>query len=414
MATKLFLRSTQANGIGATYFDMVTTAGAGSTTAVVACDGSTQKQWTQTSGGALIQWISGRAPAGGFTLTTTDISIWAHESATAANAGGRYRLFKRAANGTETELDPASAYDDGVEFTKDTPTEMTWAGNPTDTAFAENDRILLKLYITNVGSMGSAQTCTLTYNAADAATGDSFLNIAETVTFKSEETAINANVASLTTTTFSAATNIETAFTANAASLTQTSYAASLNVETGVSASAGSLTFTTQAATVTGTAPPIEVNANTATLTLSSQAAAVKTNTSFTANAAAMTFSAQNATVSVAANVEVSANAASLALSAFAAAVKENISFSASSTAMTLTGFVASVKADTSFTAGTVAVGFSSFPATVTVTTSTATEIQAQCVPPLLVARAASIRTEPHHEFVVMEARRRRVNRFSF
>lgn len=186
MATKLFLRSTQTNGIGATYFDMVVAAGAGSTTAVVDTDGSTEKQWTQTSGGTLIQWISGRAPVGGFTLTTTDISIWAHESATAANAGGRYRVFIRTAAGVETEIG-GGPFDDGVEFAKTTPTEMLWTGNTTDQAFAENDRILLKLYITNVGVMGSRQTCTLTYNAADAATGDSFFNIAETVTFKAED-----------------------------------------------------------------------------------------------------------------------------------------------------------------------------------------------------------------------------------
>lgn len=166
---------------------MLTAAGAGSTTAVVNTVASgTEIQWTQTAGGTLIQWISGRAPVGGFTLTTTDISIWAHESGTAANAGGRYRVFKRTAAGVESELG-GGPFDDGVEFTKSTPTEMTWLGNVTDTAFAEDDRILVKVYITNVGVMGGGLTCTLTYNGADAATGDAFLNIAETVTFKPED-----------------------------------------------------------------------------------------------------------------------------------------------------------------------------------------------------------------------------------
>jgi hypothetical protein len=158
VATKLFLRSSQANGIGATYFDMLTTAGSGSATAVVNSAASgTEIQWTDTAGGSVVQFVSGRAPSGGFTLTSTDISIWALESNGQANCGGRFRVFKRAAN-------------------------------VTDTAFAENDRILLKLYITNVGTMGSGRTCTLTYNAADASTGDSFFNIAETVAFKTEST----------------------------------------------------------------------------------------------------------------------------------------------------------------------------------------------------------------------------------
>jgi hypothetical protein len=59
-------------------------------------------------------------------------------------------------------------------------------GNNTDQAFAENDRILIRAYITNIGTMGSGRTCTLTFNGADASTGDSFFNIAETVSFKSE------------------------------------------------------------------------------------------------------------------------------------------------------------------------------------------------------------------------------------
>lgn len=191
MATKLFLRTTQTNGIGATYFDMVTAAGAGAATAVVGTTtAGTEIQWTQTDGGAELLFVSGRVPAGGFTLTTTDISLWCHESGTGVDAGGAYRIFRRESDGTETELG-GGLYSDGVEFTKSTPTEMTWTGNPTDTAFAENDRILLKIKAVEAaaGAM-SIGTCTLTYNAADAATGDSFFNIAETVSFKAEEVTV--------------------------------------------------------------------------------------------------------------------------------------------------------------------------------------------------------------------------------
>jgi hypothetical protein len=194
MATKLFLRSTQNNGIGATYYDMVVAAGAAADTAVVNTAASgTEIQWTKTAGGAVAQWISGRVPAGGFTLTSTDISIWAAESNAQANAGGRFRVFKRAANGVETELG-GGPFNDGVEFGT-ANTEMLWVGNVTDTAFAEDDRILLKLYITNIGTMGSGRTCTLTFNAADGQTGDSFFNIAETVTFKGETAALSGTAA---------------------------------------------------------------------------------------------------------------------------------------------------------------------------------------------------------------------------
>jgi hypothetical protein len=133
-----------------------------------------------------VAWISGRAPSGGFTLTTTDVDAWCHESHMNANIGGRYRVFKRTAAGSVSELG-GGPFNDGVEFGT-SAASMTWAGNVTDTAFAEDDRILVRFYITNVGTMGSGFTGTLTFNAADASDGDSFFNIAETVTFKAEPT----------------------------------------------------------------------------------------------------------------------------------------------------------------------------------------------------------------------------------
>lgn len=185
-AVKLYLRSTQTNGIGSTYYDLLTTAGSSADTAVVDTTvAGTEIQFTKTAGGTVAQFISGRVPSGGFTLTSSDVSLWMEESSALVNAGGRYRLFKRESNGTETEL-AAGPFDDGVEFGT-SATEMTWAGDPTDTAFAEDDRVLLKIYVTNVGVMAIG-TATLTFNAADAATGDSFINIFPSVTFKSEGT----------------------------------------------------------------------------------------------------------------------------------------------------------------------------------------------------------------------------------
>lgn len=139
MATKLFLRNTAANGIG-TFFDMLATAGAGSATGVVNSAASgTQIQWTRTAGGTVLEYISGRVPAGGFTLSgTMTFSIWAHESNAQANCGARARVFKRAANGTVTEI-AGGPWNDGVEFGT-SAAEMTWTGTPTSTAFAEDDR----------------------------------------------------------------------------------------------------------------------------------------------------------------------------------------------------------------------------------------------------------------------------------
>lgn len=195
MATKLFLRSTTDNGIGSTYQDMITTAGASAATAVVNTVASgTEIQWTASAGGAVVQWISGRAPAGGFTLSgQMTFSLWAKESNAKANCGIRCRIFKRTAAGVESEISSGWAYGSPTEITNSNA-EYSWNGTPASTAFAENDRILLKAYIINVGTMASGYTCTLTYNDADAATGDSFLQINETITFKGEVVALTQGI----------------------------------------------------------------------------------------------------------------------------------------------------------------------------------------------------------------------------
>lgn len=191
MATKLFLRNTLANGITDTgdglCYDLIATAGAASDTGVMDTVGSgTNVQWTKTQGGSTLAWISGRVPSGGFTLTSVDVSAWLEESNTGANAKGRFRIYKYTpGTPTITELGGSPFDDDKVELST-SATEDTWTANVTDTAFAENDRILIRFFITNNGTMGSGRTCTITFNAADAATGDSFVNLAETVAFKAE------------------------------------------------------------------------------------------------------------------------------------------------------------------------------------------------------------------------------------
>jgi len=190
IATKLFLRNSSLNPItdsgDAILYDLLTTAGAASDTAVVDTAASgTEIQWTDdTTGDQSVAWISPPLSAG-FTLTFTNISVWCHESNMFANCGGRFRVFKYS-GGTVTEV-AGGPFDDASEFGT-AAAEMQWVGDVTNTAFSAGDRILLRVYITNVGTMESGYTCTLTYNAADAATGDSFFNLAETVTFDADAT----------------------------------------------------------------------------------------------------------------------------------------------------------------------------------------------------------------------------------
>lgn len=181
-SAKLFLRSTQTNGIGATYYDLDIVAGALSDTAVVdTVLNGTEIQFTKTAGGSVVQFISGRAPVGGFTLTSTDISVWLLQSSLLNNVGGRYRIFKRTAAGVETDI-TGTPFDSGIEATA-VNAEYAWTGNVTDTVFAEDDRVLLKVYVTNIGVMAMG-TATLNFNTADGSVGDSFLNVFPSVVFK--------------------------------------------------------------------------------------------------------------------------------------------------------------------------------------------------------------------------------------
>ena len=190
MATELKLRDTQTHGIGRFgefIFDMVTAFGASARTAVVdTVTSGTDIQWTwEITRDWEISWVSGRVPAGGFTLTSlTVIDMWASESMSTANCGGRIRLYKFSPTGVETEL-AGGPFNDGVEFGT-ALAQMSWTANPTDTAFAENDRLMLKVFITNIGIMAGALTCSLSFNAATGTTGDSLITLNETVTFKPE------------------------------------------------------------------------------------------------------------------------------------------------------------------------------------------------------------------------------------
>jgi lysophospholipase L1-like esterase len=167
--TKYYFRTSQTNGIGAEYFDMLETAGSTAFQAEVSTTaGGTEIQWTDSGGGGIVQFVSPAAEAGGFTLTSTDINLRALEDTPAANCGGRYRVFKRTAAGVETELG-GGPFDDGVEFTT-SEANYIWIGNVTDTAFAEGDRILVKVYITNVGTMGGGRLCGMIVEAADGVT----------------------------------------------------------------------------------------------------------------------------------------------------------------------------------------------------------------------------------------------------
>lgn len=192
MATTLRLHSTTRHQLGvAGRYDMYEGQGPSAIEATVNTTASgTEIQWTDTGGGQVLEWISPPLAAG-FTLATTDtmtFNIWARESNMNANIGGRVRVYRwrRYQDSAIAELNNGP-WSDGVEFgTSDAA--MNWTGNvSTNVVFDEDDRLLVRYYITNVGTMGGSQTGTLSYDGpTGGADGDSYFQLNNNVTFKSE------------------------------------------------------------------------------------------------------------------------------------------------------------------------------------------------------------------------------------
>jgi hypothetical protein len=187
-STTLYLRNTHSKVSG--YYDLEITRGPGAATGVVnTASSGTNIQWTKTAAGLSMAWISAPAPVGGFTLdATATFNLWVIESNIAANAGARARLYKYSGGAEGAAI---GAWDDGVEFSAVNSTAMNWTGNPAATDFAEGDRLVVKFFITNIGTMGGSRTCTMAYAGNGAgSSGDSYVTIGETVTFKTEITHI--------------------------------------------------------------------------------------------------------------------------------------------------------------------------------------------------------------------------------
>lgn len=172
-ALKLYLRRTSTIAIGG-FMDMLEQLGSTTqTTAVVSTGaGLTEKQWTKTSGGALAEWISNRFTKPWTFVNSTDAVMFywvASESNVSANCGFRFKLFKRAPDGTETQcysVDSILEMSTAGTIYKDlsAPTPNTNAPTMTTTSFNEDDRLVLRFYIYNVGTMASGFTCTVQYD----------------------------------------------------------------------------------------------------------------------------------------------------------------------------------------------------------------------------------------------------------
>lgn len=178
--TKIRMHST-ASAVGS-YKDASPALGSGLATSVTTTGTvpSPPIQWTATAGGAALSWISPPL-AGSVTISGTfTLNTWASESNNLCNCGQRV-VVKRYTGGAEgaTVIDSSR----GTEMTNSV-VNQNWTGTPSSTAFSAGDRIVVRWYLTNVGTMGANRTSTADYNGtANAADGETYVQFTETFAF---------------------------------------------------------------------------------------------------------------------------------------------------------------------------------------------------------------------------------------
>lgn len=183
MATKLYLQNDAAD-IGGNFWEATSSVpgspgGTGTLRSTTTTASASEIQLTATTGGSVMEWVSGYA-ASAFTLSgTISVSMVARESANSVNAKLRVKVWVRSTSGSETLV---ATLDDDVEMLT-TDSTMTWTGSPTSTSVALNERLVFRFYVIPSTTMGAGSVASRTAGAD----GLNFVQINETVTFTSTE-----------------------------------------------------------------------------------------------------------------------------------------------------------------------------------------------------------------------------------
>jgi hypothetical protein len=131
------------------------------------------------------EWIGPRFKAGWAAETADQFagSVWASEDLGDANCALRVKIFRRQPDGTESQIYEKT----GAELSTGAAIVSIAGGTVTPTFCNEDDRLIVRCYITNVGTMAGGHICTLYYDHNVAAgAGDSFLTFVGLPDFKDE------------------------------------------------------------------------------------------------------------------------------------------------------------------------------------------------------------------------------------
>jgi hypothetical protein len=186
MATRLYFRNIDApSSIGTTLRYMAGGRGASVVTnTVTLTNGGNNIPWTITAGGTAARWVSPPVPAGGFTLDgNITFNAWARESNNNDETTIGFRVYKLS-GGSESEVS-GSPFSFGTELTT-TVSAKNWTGNPGSTAFAAGDRIVFVPIAIATTTMTTGSADFTTNGGTAGASGDSYIELTETVDFDTE------------------------------------------------------------------------------------------------------------------------------------------------------------------------------------------------------------------------------------
>ena len=151
-----------------------------STSVTATTSGGFSIQCTDTSGGTALKWITKPFLSDvAFAADKILFNLWLKESAAGANAGVCPALYEYT---TSEQATFAGTTNGGTEAGTSAARYVFLTTNLTATTIDAGNRLVVKLFVENVGTMGASETVTVDYGGiSEGIDGDSFIELNEAV-----------------------------------------------------------------------------------------------------------------------------------------------------------------------------------------------------------------------------------------
>ncbi|WP_242344287.1 cytochrome c3 family protein [Anaeromyxobacter terrae] len=207
LAQTLYLRNDPASVAG--YREANPTAGTAAVQATTnTTNAGTRINWTATAGGTQLAWLSPPLAAAYSFGAAATCNVWARESNAAANTTVRCEFFRYTTSEAGTALCAASRT--AAEVSATTMTQYSWTCTPTTTSFAAGDRVAIRLYVANLGTMAAGYQQLGQYDGTSAQSALTYVTLPGAPSFRTTTVGNGTDPASATLAPGAAATNLDT------------------------------------------------------------------------------------------------------------------------------------------------------------------------------------------------------------